>query len=152
MRARRTLTVPLPRRVAVLLAAAIATFRERVGQRVRMGTCLAVLALHLVEHWKGFLKRSATRSQQVRERDHGFCQVPGCSRRATDAHHVQFRSRGGGDELENQIGVCRFHHLRCIHAGHLAVTGKAPDGLTWWLKGVEWNAGLVAAEVPTAAR
>ncbi len=139
MRARRTLALPLPRRVAVLLAAAIATVEERVGHPVRTGTCLAILAIHFVEHWKGLLKRSATRSQQVRERDLGWCQVPGCSHRATDSHHVLFRSRGGGDEPENQTALCSFHHLRCIHGGHLTVTGQAPDGLTWLLHGVPWT-------------
>ena len=139
MRARRTLALPLPRRVAVLLAAAIATVEERVGHPVRTGTCLAILAIHFVEHWKGLLKRSATRSQQVRERDLGWCQVPGCSHRATDAHHVLFRSRGGGDELENLAALCGFHHLRCVHGGHLTVTGQAPDGLTWLLHGVPFT-------------
>ncbi len=139
MRARRTLTVPLPRRIAVLLAAAIATVQERVGHPVRTGTCLAILATYFVEHWKGFLKGKKTCSQKVRDRDQGWCQVPGCSHRATDAHHVLFRSRGGGDELENQAGTCRFHHLRCIHGGHLTVTGKAPDGLTWLLHGVAFT-------------
>lgn len=65
--------------------------------------------------------------------------VPGCSHLATDAHHVLYRSRGGGDEQENQIALCEFHHLRCIHAGRLTVTGLAPDGLTWRRKGVAFT-------------
>ena len=142
MRARRTLALPLPRRVAVLVAAALATIEERVGHPVRTGTCLALLATHFLETWKGALKRSRTRSQQVRERDLGFCQVPGCSHRATHSHHVLFRSRGGGDELTNQAGTCAFHHLRCIHGGHLTVTGRAPDGLTWRLHGVPFTGGV----------
>jgi hypothetical protein len=39
---------------------------------------------------------------------------------------VLFRSHGGGDELDNQVGVCAFHHLRCIHGGYLRVVGRAP--------------------------
>src|SRR5512132_422498 len=39
------------------------------------------------------------------------------------------------DDPENQVAVCAFHHLRCIHGGHLAVFGRAPDGLTWLLDG-----------------
>jgi hypothetical protein len=138
-RARRALALPLPRRVAVLVAAALATIEERVGHPMRTGSCLAILGHHFLETWKGSLKRSLTRSQQVRGRDLGFCQVPGCSHRATDAHHVLFRSRGGGDEAENLAAVCGFHHLRCIHDGHLAVTGRAPDGLTWRLRGVPFT-------------
>ena len=39
----------------------------------------------------------------------------------------------------NLVGLCAFHHLRCIHGGFLAVRGAAPYGLTWLLKGREWN-------------
>ncbi len=140
MRARRTLALPVPRRVAVLLAAATETVRERAGRPVSTGTCLAVLAVHFLEHWKGLLKGSPSRSQQVLERDLGWCQVPGCSHRADHSHHVLFRSRGGGDEPENQVALCGFHHLRCVHGGHLTVTGRAPDGLTWLLHGEPFTA------------
>ena len=54
------------------------------------------------------------------------------------------KSRGGDDSLENQIGLCVFHHLRCIHGGWLRVVGEAPDRLRWCLKGVPWN-GPVSA-------
>jgi hypothetical protein len=33
------------------------------------------------------------------------------------------------------VAVCSFHHLRCIHAGFLSVSGTAPDGLTWLRNG-----------------
>ena len=46
-----------------------------------------------------------------------------------------FRSRGGGDEQENQIAICAFHHLRCVHGGYLRVEGRAPE-LRWYLGGV----------------
>jgi hypothetical protein len=140
MRARRVLALPVPRRVAVLLAAAVETIRERVGRPVSTGTCLAILATHFVEHWKGLVKRSPSRSQQVLERDLGWCQVPGCSHRAAHSHHVLFRSRGGGDEPQNLAALCGFHHLRCVHGGHLSVHGQAPDGLTWLLHGAPWTA------------
>jgi hypothetical protein len=65
------------------------------------------------------------------ERDRGFCQVPGCSRAAAHAHHVTFRSRGGGDEPENLVSVCAAHHLHGIHRGWIRVSGTAPDGLRW---------------------
>ena len=77
-------------------------------------------------------------SRKVRDRDGGECQVPGCSHRAQHAHHVVFRSRGGGDEQENQVALCAFHHLRCVHGGYLRVEGRAPE-LRWVLGGVEWR-------------
>jgi hypothetical protein len=74
----------------------------------------------------------------VRDRDQGQCQVPGCSHRASHAHHVLFRSHGGDDRLDNQVGLCAFHHLRCIHGGYLRVIGRAPDALRWFLGGRPW--------------
>jgi hypothetical protein len=85
------------------------------------------------------VKPRRTRSREVRDRDGGHCQVPACSRQATHAHHVEFRSHGGGDEPENLVALCGFHHLRCIHGGWLRVVGRAPDGLTWILRGRIWT-------------
>lgn len=49
------------------------------------------------------------------------------------AHHVWFRSRGGGDDEWNLVGICLVHHLRGVHMGWLRVSGVAPDGLVWEL-------------------
>jgi hypothetical protein len=134
MRAADRLAVSLPRRVAVLLAAAVQSVRDVCGRLLPTGRCLAVLAAHFFGVWKHILKQRKTRSQQVRERDR-FCQVPGCSHPASQSHHVEFRSRGGSDDPVNQIGQCPFHHLRVLHGGHLVVVGKAPDALTWMRNG-----------------
>ena len=139
MRAAGSLSAALPRRVGALLAAAIQAVRSRAGEVLGAGKCLAVIAWHFLETWGGLAKRKKSRSQQVRERDDGRCQVPGCSHHGAHSHHVNFRSHGGGDEPENQVAVCGFHHLRCIHGGYLRVTGRAPDGLTWWLAGKPWT-------------
>jgi hypothetical protein len=56
---------------------------------------------------------------------------PGCSRPAVHCHHIEFRSQGGSDDPDNQIGLCAVHHLRRIHAGLMRVTGQAPDKLVW---------------------
>jgi hypothetical protein len=40
--------------------------------------------------------------------------------------------------VDNQVGVCPFHHLHCIHGGYLRVVGRAPDGLRWFLNGKPW--------------
>ncbi len=134
-RAARTLVLPLPRRLAVLLAAAVALVRERFGRLLPTGRCLAIASAHFFRVWSHMRKRAKTVSQRVRERDQGWCMAPGCSHAATDSHHVLFRSHGGGDEQDNQVAVCEFHHM-CIHDGWLTVTGQAPDGLTWRRKGV----------------
>lgn len=138
MRARRSLAVPLPLRIAALLAAAVQVVRERAGAQLGLGRCIAIIARHFRDTWRCSVKRSRSRSRKVRDRD-GWCQVPGCSHRATHAHHVLFRSHGGGDELDNQVGLCAFHHLHCIHGGYLRVVGRAPDQLRWSLKGQPWS-------------
>jgi 5-methylcytosine-specific restriction endonuclease McrA len=46
-------------------------------------------------------------------------------------HHVVFRSQGGGNERENRITICAWHHLRGVHAGRVRASGAAPHGITW---------------------
>ena len=45
----------------------------------------------------------------IGEQDVFICQS--CqSARATDIHHLHFRSQGGKDEISNLIGICRTCH------------------------------------------
>jgi hypothetical protein len=68
----------------------------------------------------------------VIERDGYRCAVPGCtSCHNLHDHHVQFRSQGGSDELDDRITLCAFHHQHCLHAGLLRVAGTAPNGLVF---------------------
>jgi hypothetical protein len=63
----------------------------------------------------------------VRERFR--CAIPGCTVHGGSGHHVRFRSRGGSDDPSNLLFVCYLHHIPGIHAGHVRVSGEAPDGL-----------------------
>ena len=54
-----------------------------------------------------------------------------CLKRDCTAHHVVYRSRGGGDEPENITSACDQDHIFGIHVGTLRVTGRAPYELTW---------------------
>jgi hypothetical protein len=148
MRVARTLAVSMPRRIAALLAAAVHAVRARVQRALPIGKCLSIIAWHFIETWKDEVQPARTRAQKVRERDQGWCQVPGCSHPAAHAHHVEFRSHGGGDELENLVAMCSFHHLRGVHGGYLRVVGQAPDALTWFLKGEAWAASAGAQCAP----
>ncbi len=138
LRARRTIRVPLPLRIASLLASAVHALRQHLRTPLSIGTCLGLLAQHFVDTWGRTVKVARTRSRKARDRDGGECQVPGCSHRAAHAHHVLFRSQGGGDEPENLAAICAYHHLRCLHGGFLGVTGRAPD-LRWSLLGEPWD-------------
>ena len=60
--------------------------------------------------------------------------MPGCtSHRNLPVHHVVFRSHGGGDEPENPITLCPWHHQRGVHGGLVRITGRAPDRLRFEL-------------------
>jgi hypothetical protein len=73
----------------------------------------------------------------VRIRDRG-CRFPGCrQRRYTDVHHVRWRSRRGGHDLDNLVELC-WHHHRLVHEGGWdlrvetdgTLTAIRPDGET----------------------
>lgn len=63
----------------------------------------------------------------VLERDRFQCQVPGCSRRAVEVHHVHFRSRGGADDPANLLCLCPEHHRHFLHAGRLRIDGRVTE-------------------------
>ena len=71
----------------------------------------------------------------IHERDGWRCRVPACSSRQNlQEHHVVFRSRGGGNQRENRVSICAWHHLRGIHAGRVTASGDA-DGVIHWKLG-----------------
>ncbi len=70
----------------------------------------------------------------VFDRDGWRCTVPGCSsRKNLHAHHIVFRSAGGGNALDNQTTLCAFHHQRGVHGGLVRIRGRAPEGLRYEL-------------------
>jgi hypothetical protein len=93
MSARGELAVRVPRRVASLLDAACRAAREAAGTWLGPGECLVRVAEHFIGTWKEALKTRSTPQRRVLARDRGWCQVPGCSRPATQAHHVEFPRR-----------------------------------------------------------
>lgn len=68
--------------------------------------------------------------RQLRHRD-GTCRFQGCdARRFTQAHHVEWWSRGGQTGLENLVLVCAFHH-RLVHEHGWGLTRDDDGELTW---------------------
>ena len=143
MRAAHLFALCLPSGAALALATAFQAVRARLGEPAFDSMCLLIVCCHFIETWEDhpWVKRSLSRSQKIRRRDLGRCRAPGCSRRAVHSHHVEPRSRGGGDEDENQAGLCAYHHLVGIHGGFMTVAGRAPDELVWTASGRPFRAG-----------
>ncbi len=64
--------------------------------------------------------------EQTRRRDKGRCRIPGCSERATELHHITYRSKS--KRLRWQTGNCVWlcvEHHRLEHSGDITITGDA---------------------------
>ena len=122
-----------PRRVVALLDLVIRAAHKEAGRSLPPGECLRMIARHFIEVWKPILPERNTLQKQVLARDRGLCQVPGCSRAAEHAHHIDYLSAGGADEAGNLISLCATHHLHGVHMGYIRVSGNAPHGLRWQL-------------------
>jgi len=133
------LEIRAPREVARLFRALLCTLRRALeretGRLPSEGEAFQAMLDHALREWgvdEPWLARWAKRVSPVFERDGWRCTVPGCSaQRNLHAHHIVFRSRGGGDEPANLTTLCAFHHQRGTHGGLLTVRGRAPDALTY---------------------
>jgi len=69
--------------------------------------------------------------RRVMRKDGGCCRVPGCQQAVfVDVHHLELRSEGGRDTLENLVTLCAAHH-RATHHGQLVVERSASGILTF---------------------
>jgi hypothetical protein len=123
----------VPRDVALLFFAVAETLRSRLwakrGRWLTDGELFDALLDCALLAWT-LRDPRARPPDPVVERDSYRCAVPGCtSRRNLHDHHIGFRSAGGPDAPGNRITLCAFHHQRCLHAGLLRLSGRAPDGL-----------------------
>jgi hypothetical protein len=129
-----------PRDVARLLRATICTVRRHLerhtGRCPTEGEAVGAMLDHALATWDeaASIHPSLRRAHRVFDRDGWRCTIPGCSSyRNLHDHHVVFRSAGGGDELENRVTLCAWHHLRGVHAGTIRCTGRAPGALRFEL-------------------
>ena len=129
------LRVSLPEAVERLLGAAEAELRRQAGRALPAEDCLEVLLLVFLGEAGG--ERGPARGRlprQVLERAGYRCEVPGCASRTNlHLHHLQRRSQGGADSLENLVVLCSAHHLRHAHGGRMRVEGDDPATRVWEL-------------------
>ena len=130
---RVTLSWVLSEDTSAFLAQLLASTQDRV-KRNALRNCepwraLVLLCYQARRAWSAIEKPHSRRDEAILERDDWRCAVPGCSaRRSLQRHHIHFRSLGGGDEPENQITLCAFHHLIGVHQGLIAIKGRARRG------------------------
>jgi hypothetical protein len=127
------LDAPVPDEVDSLLAEAVRAARADAGHWVSTAESLTAIAQHCLDVWRPMVEEKLRSAHPVKLRDEGLCQVPCCSGVADEVHHIEFRSHGGSDDPENEVGMCKPHHHRGVHGGNLLVEGLAPDRLTWVL-------------------
>jgi hypothetical protein len=140
-----------PVAVVRLLRACLFTVQRRIERRAgrpsSQGEALEALLDHVLESWRvaaygGAGPRAIPPEHRVFARDGWRCVVPGCSSfRNLHAHHVRFRSAGGGDEPANLVTLCAPHHQRCLHAGTVRIRGAAPHRLRFEMPLGTWLSG-----------
>jgi hypothetical protein len=127
-----------PRDVARLFRATLATVQRRIerrnGRTASEGEALDAMLEHAFETWERPYAK-VRREHRVFARDGWRCSVPGCSSFSNlQDHHVDFRSRGGSNDLANRTTLCAWHHLRALHVdGVVRVKGRAPGRLRFEL-------------------
>ncbi|MGC3996603.1 MAG: HNH endonuclease signature motif containing protein [Anaeromyxobacter sp.] len=152
LRAASKVSAVLPEHLALLLAAAVFNARAKFGTNLSMGRCLAIMSAHFLVTWEQQGKQRKTRSQEIRARDDGRCQVPGCSHASAHAHHIVPRSQGGSDDPENLVGLCSFHHLVGVHGGYLEVYREPVTKALVWLRQGQLFTGRPEADPLPVAR
>jgi hypothetical protein len=94
------------------------------------GTFVAWLCLSFWSEWVRDTGRPM-KWGDVYARDLYRCSSPICFGRDPTPHHLLFRSKGGGDEMENLAGVCPWCHLEGVHGiGSIEVLPPASK-MTW---------------------
>jgi len=92
---------------------------------------LEALLDHALATWLG-MGRTASRYHRIYARDGWRCMIPGCmARRMLQAHHMHYRSHGGGEWGWNLLVLCVVHHKHFVHGGLIGISGDAPDGLVF---------------------
>lgn len=108
------------------------------GREIDEGSALKLTAVYFLLLWKEHEKARGRRRPRARVlsilRKDGRCEMPRCTNPVEHLHHLKFRSRGGGDEVTNILGVCSKHH-GAIHAGLIRVTGRSGDRVVFTFTG-----------------
>ncbi len=107
---------------------------HRRRQPLRRGVALLALAEEFVRVWDNPAAMTRRPLDAIHNRTGWRCSAPGCTRRRNlQVHHLCYRSLGGGEEVENKISICGFHHLQGEHGRYARCLGRAPLNVDWRL-------------------
>jgi len=148
MCARGKIRLWVPVAEVALLAAAFCAVQKAARRRLTPGECIGMIGAYAAQVWKAHRRRRMTLQKRVLKRDRGFCQVPGCSKAAVQAHHIKRRSAGGSDDPKNLVSLCVAHHLHGVHMGWVRVDRVGEDRLRWQLGVRPGFAPLMDVTVP----
>jgi hypothetical protein len=128
----------VPEEVADTVRSALSAARKAAAAENAPPQTIDELFVRINAHYrmvmKGRVRLPSRKRREVLERDPaGRCQVPGCSNRAVQVHHIVFRRHGGKDEPSSLVGLCMPHHQMCLHVGYMNIRGQAPHSLTFEL-------------------
>jgi hypothetical protein len=110
---------------------------RRSGQSAAYWRGLMHLLLDYARTWDPPRDPADPRSEHadIYERDGYRCTCPDCTSRANlQAHHLEYRSRGGSNAPSNLVTLCAYHHNHGVHdKGTLQVDGTAPGDVRYTL-------------------
>ncbi len=134
--ARREVTVRFwaPLTVAGDLSNVMNRYRKQERPWIPMWAAMTVLFAQVTEIWEQQDPERRPVRSKILKRDHYRCVIPGCTSRShLETSHNRPRSQGGTNDAENLSVVCHTHHHRGIHAGYVAIGGRAPYALRFVL-------------------
>ncbi len=133
---RREVTIRFwaPLTIAGDLSNVMNRYRKQERPWIPMWAAMTVLFAQVTEIWEQQDPERRPVRSKILKRDHYRCVIPGCTSRShLETSHNRPRSQGGTNDPANLSVVCHTHHHRGIHAGYVAISGRAPHALRFVL-------------------
>jgi hypothetical protein len=122
------LRIFVPDDVAPILEGAQELASQIAGRLLPPEISLVALMIGAEASYSEFERKKVAQRRRLLRKSRYRCAVPGCRvRRGLHAHHVIYRSRGGGNEDQNLVILCPYHHLRGVHEGRLRIRRRGTD-------------------------
>lgn len=122
------LRIFVPDGVLPIVAEAEELASRIAGRALSPELALVAMMIGAEARYSEFERRKLAQRRRLQQKSRYRCAVPGCRRRrGLHAHHLVFRSHGGGNEDENLLMLCAFHHLRGVHEGRLRIQTRGRD-------------------------